>query len=138
MFLGLRGARHATGFEWDGLAEAQPLGVAHVLLHQAERRPRPGGDGAGPVHGRLVQLVIRDGSCCAYDLSPLVYLQAGQPYYFDAVMQEGVGEDYLEVTWKPPGSTGFSAIPSSNLAYIYGLAPSTPPASSTLNVPPCG
>ena len=81
----------------------------------------------------VVQLVIRDGSCCAYDLSPLVYLQAGQPYYFDAVMEEGQGNDYLEITWKPPGSTGFSLIPSANLAYVYNLTPGASPASLTVS-----
>ena len=80
-----------------------------------------------------VQLVIRDGSCCAYDLSPLVYLEAGQPYYFDAVMEEGGAGDYLEITWQPPDSTGFSLIPSTNLAYIIDLAPGTSPASLTVS-----
>lgn len=81
----------------------------------------------------VVQLVIRDGSCCAYDQSPLVFLQAGQPYFFDGVMEEGNGQDYLEITWKPPGTTAFSQIPSTNLAYIFGLAPGLPPASLTVS-----
>ncbi|MCX6927270.1 MAG: PA14 domain-containing protein [Verrucomicrobia bacterium] len=80
-----------------------------------------------------VQLVIRDGSCCVYDLSPSVYLLAGQPYYFDATMEEGGGLDYLEITWKPPGSSGFSLLPSANVAYIFGLAPGTTPASVTVS-----
>ena len=81
-----------------------------------------------------VQLVIRNnGTCCVYDLSPLVYLEAGQPYYFDAVMEEGTGRDYLDITWQPPDSTGFSLIPSTNVAYIFDLVPGTSPASLTVS-----
>ncbi len=81
----------------------------------------------------VVELVRRENSCCISDLSPFVYLQAGQAYYFDAAMEEGTGNDYLEVTWQPPGFPGFIPIPSANLAYIVGFGLLAPPASLTVS-----
>lgn len=43
--------------------------------------------------------------------STQIYLQAGHPYYFEALAKEGGGGDHVAVAWRKPGSTAAAGIP---------------------------
>gem|GEM_PF-4133662 len=71
--------------------------------------------------------------CCgAISIGPFPLL-AGQAYFFQALVKEGGGGDFLNLRWKPPGASSFSDIPSANLAYLYDVSFVTPPAPITVS-----
>jgi len=65
-----------------------------------------------------VLLTAEPGCCGAFDnhVSGLVTLVAGQKYFLEALMKEGVGGDYLYIAWKTPLQSAFwDIIPGSSL-----------------------
>ncbi|MHB1081102.1 MAG: PA14 domain-containing protein [Prosthecobacter sp.] len=48
--------------------------------------------------------------------SALITLQAGQRYYIEALMKEGMGDDHLSVGWKKPGDAAVSIIAGTYLS----------------------
>lgn len=47
--------------------------------------------------------------------SALIALEAGKPYYIEALHKEGTGGDYVSVGWKREGDTSFTLIPAGQL-----------------------
>ena len=47
--------------------------------------------------------------------SVLIALEAGKPYYIEALHKEGTGADYVSVGWKREGEASFTAVPSTQL-----------------------
>jgi len=66
------------------------------------------------------KVVIRDDGCCAIRSTttptPLV---AGQAYYLEGLMKEGIGGDYLTLSWTYPGQAASVLIPGSALRFCY-------------------
>ncbi len=54
--------------------------------------------------------------------SPLIPLQAGQLYYFEALHKENGTDDHLTIAWTPPGATSHEVISGQALALFTGHA----------------
>ncbi|MBL9144325.1 MAG: putative Ig domain-containing protein [Verrucomicrobiaceae bacterium] len=68
-----------------------------------------------PANGSIVARVptwtnSREWTRFAEQASAVITLQAGQPYYIEALMKEGGGGDNLAVAWQTPGSAGPAVI----------------------------
>lgn len=47
--------------------------------------------------------------------STVAHLDKNTPYFLDVIHSEGVGNDWMELNWKIPGSQTWSRIPRDNL-----------------------
>ncbi len=81
------------------------------------------------------------GQCCVDKFSGTRSLISGRPYYFEALMKEGGGGDYIRLAWRNDKTiTAYVNIPTENLAYFYSLSITQQPANVTVdpNVTPGG
>jgi YVTN family beta-propeller protein len=68
-------------------------------------------------------------------VSTLITLQAGQRYYIEALMKEGIGGDNLAVGWQPPGAAGPEVIPGTQLSpWVPNRLPSVTNPGARSNV----
>lgn len=70
---------------------------------------------SNPANGSIIARVptwtnSREWTRFAEQASAVITLQAGQPYYIEALMKEGGGGDNLAVAWQIPGSSGPAVI----------------------------
>jgi len=60
-----------------------------------------------------------------------VNLTANQYYYFEALLDEGSGGDFIRVGWKKPGDSNFAPVPSANLVpNVLNFEPTCDPVTN--------
>ncbi len=95
---------------------------------------------ADPAYGQVI-INAEGGGCAACNrtasYSPPIPMVAGKPYSFEMIFIEGGGGDYAWLQWRPPGSSVYTNIYDTNLAFtlnpdIVQLTTTRNPASETL------
>jgi hypothetical protein len=83
--------------------------------------------------------IARENGCCSPRNGPMIFLEAGVPYYIEGIMQEGSGGDYFTLSWAQPTTPGqFVLLQGENTVFFainldeLDLAITQHPASATV------